>query len=247
MDSSWRGQRPSVSRDSAAAEVRLSNANENIYAELRRRIMAGGYEPGVQLKEEVLAAELAVSRTPVRTALRRLVNEGLLEAKANRGAFVAQWTNRDIDEVIDLRCMLESHAALLAATRATKEQITQLAALNRRMAELSRGATAEQIAELQALNNSFHQLILTAACSPRLSAATRVLIDWPLIVGIFYVFSEADIVRSVQYHDDLLLAIDAGDAQMARRVMDAHLRSSHFAYRSRRTRPPSSVIAKTKE
>lgn len=209
--------------------------------------MAGRYEPGMQLKEEVLAAELAVSRTPIRSALRRLVNEGFLEAKANRGAFVPQWTTRDIDEVIDLRCMLESHAAFLAATRATKEQITQLAALNRRMDELCRGATAEQIAELQALNNSFHQLILTAACSPRLSAATRALIDWPLIVGVFYVFSEADIVRSVQYHDDLLLAIDAGDGQMARQLMDAHLRRSYFAYRSRRTRLPSGVIAQTGE
>ncbi len=212
----------------------MSKAHENTYAELRRRIMAGRYGPGQQLKEEALASELDVSRTPVRAALRRLVADGLLEARANRGAFVAQWTSHDIDEVIDLRCMLESQAAALAAKRASPEQVTELATLNQQMHTLLKGVTSEKIAELQRLNNSFHQLVLEAAGSPRLSAATRALLDWPLIVGSFYVFSETDIGRSLQYHDDLILAIGSGDAQMARSVMEAHLRRSHLTYRGRR-------------
>ena len=212
----------------------MSRTNENIYAELRRRVMAGVYEPGAQLKEEALAAELGVSRTPIRGALRRLVKDGLLEARANRGAFVAQWTSDDIDEVIDLRCMLESQAAGLAAERASKAQVCMLAALNQRMTTLARRLTSDHIAEMQLLNNQFHKTILEAAGSPRLSAATRTLIDWPLVVGSFYVFSEGDIARSLGYHDDLIAAIDSGASKLARCVMEAHLRRSYLSYRARR-------------
>ena len=209
----------------------MSKANESIYVELRHRIVAGRYDPGQQLKEEALASELGVSRTPVRAALRRLVADGMLEAKANRGAFVAQWTDRDIDEVMNLRCALESEAASLAAKRAGKDQIKELASINQRMHMLARGLTSAKIAELQRLNNRFHKLILESAGSPRLNAATRTLIDWPLMVGSFYVFSEADIRRSIQYHDDLVLAIETNEPALARAVMEAHLRRSNLTYR----------------
>jgi DNA-binding GntR family transcriptional regulator len=217
----------------------LSNANESVYAELRRRIMAGHYAPGLQMKEEALAAEMAVSRTPIRTALRRLVEEGLLLNHANRGAFVADWTQRDIDEVFDLRCMLEPFAAGLAAERASHKQVAELAAINAQMAELCRQGCADHLAELQALNNSFHQLILVAAQSPRLSVAARALIDWPLIVGSFYVFSAADIERSIAYHDDLVIAIGEGDGRLARRVMESHLRRSYVRYKRQRQADPA--------
>lgn len=212
----------------------MSNTNQTIYVELRRRIMAGHYEPGLQLKEETLAAEMNVSRTPVRQALQRLASEGLLEARANRGVFVAGWTDRDIDEVFGLRCMLEPHAAALAALRATEAQTAELANLNHQMGEMSGTMSPEAIAELQTLNNSFHQLILTASASPRLISITRSLLDWPLIVGTFYLFSKDDIDRSIHHHDDIVTAIAARDATLARHAMDVHLRRSFLHYQQRR-------------
>jgi DNA-binding GntR family transcriptional regulator len=212
----------------------VSSAGETIYAELRRRLMAGHYAPGTQLKEEAIASELAVSRTPVRTALRRLVQEGQLEAHANRGAFVAEWTARDTNEVFELRCLLEAHAAALAAERASPEQIAELTALNRRMAELSRKPSLERISELQTLNSRFHHIVLAAAGSPRLSAMTRPLIDWPLTIGTFYFFSENDLARSVHHHNDLIAAISNRDAVLAKRTMEVHLRRSNIIYQSQR-------------
>lgn len=212
----------------------MSSVNESIYAELRRRIMAGRYEPGLQLKEETLAAEMTVSRTPVRTALQRLVKDGLLEAHANRGVFVSGWTDRDIEEVFHLRCMLEPHAAWLAAERADDAQIEELGALNRRMAKASGSGLPEAIAELQGLNNSFHQLILTASSSPRLISIARSLIDWPLMIGTFYFFSSEDIGRSIQHHDDIVAALAARDPLLAHRAMEVHLRRSFLTYRKQR-------------
>jgi DNA-binding GntR family transcriptional regulator len=212
----------------------MGKVNEDVYAELRRRIMAGLYAPGTQLKEETLGTELNVSRTPVRTALHRLIKEGVLEARANRGAFIARWTDRDIDEVIDLRCMLESHGAALAATHASAEQIDALAELNVRMARLCKSYSAKNIAELQELNNSFHQGILLAAGSPRLRAAAQPLVDWPLVVGTFYIFTQEEVMRSIGYHDDLVLALRAGDPLLARNVMESHLRRSYVLYREKR-------------
>jgi DNA-binding GntR family transcriptional regulator len=212
----------------------VSNARERIYAELRRRLMVGHYAPGAQLKEEALAAELAVSRTPIRSALRRLVDEGQLEAHANRGAFVAEWTARDINEVFDLRYLLEGHAAWLAAERASAEQVAELTTLNQRMAVLGREPGLEQIAELQVLNNRFHHGILQAAGSPRLSAMARTLVDWPLTVGAFYFFSEPDLAHSLHDHEDLVAAIASKDAVLAKGVMEVHLRRSSMIYRERR-------------
>jgi DNA-binding GntR family transcriptional regulator len=212
----------------------MGKVNEDVYAELRRRIMAGLYAPGMQLKEETLGTELNVSRTPVRTALHRLVKEGVLEARANRGAFVARWTDRDIDEVIDLRCMLESHGAALAATHASADQIDALAELNARMARLCKSYSTKHIAELQELNNGFHQGILLAANSPRLRAAAQPLVDWPLVVGTFYIFTQEEVMRSISYHDDLVLALRARDPLLARNAMESHLRRSYVLYRQRR-------------
>lgn len=93
----------------------MARTSSAVYELVRSRIMAGHYGPGTHLTEGQLCEELDVSRTPVRSALRRLSEEGLIQTEPNRGAFVAQWTQSDIDEVFDLRCVLEARGASLAA------------------------------------------------------------------------------------------------------------------------------------
>ena len=107
----------------------MAKISDSLYAELRRRIMSGRYAPGERLREESVAHEMQVSRTPVRAALQRLVEDGLLVAAA-RGATVAGWTHWDIAEAFELRILLEPHAAGLAAERATPGQIDEMDALN---------------------------------------------------------------------------------------------------------------------
>ena len=76
-------------------------ASDHVYEILKQRVIGGTYAPAAQLKEEHLARELGISRTPVRAALKRLVDDGLATADPGRGVRVAQWTEADIEEVPD--------------------------------------------------------------------------------------------------------------------------------------------------
>ena len=95
----------------------MAAAADKAYEILKQRVVGGTYAPGAQLKEEHLARELEISRTPIRAALKRLVDDGLATADPNRGVRVAEWTEFDIEETFELRGLLEAHAAELAARR----------------------------------------------------------------------------------------------------------------------------------
>jgi len=196
--------------------------------------MAGRYPPGTQLKEEHLAEVMGVSRTPVRAALQRLVSDQLLRSAANRGVFVAEWTARDIQDVFELRLLLEPHAAGLAALRATERQIEELRAHTDRMEFFTRPSFQDNLSEIQQANHVFHNLILEASASPRLKNIASPLTDMPMIIGTFYFYSEADMQNSIQHHRHLITALEARDRPFAEEMMSVHLRVTHDIFRRNR-------------
>jgi DNA-binding GntR family transcriptional regulator len=212
----------------------MANATDSTYTAIRRSIMAGHYPPGTQLKEEHLADLMGVSRTPVRAALQRLIGDRLLRSEANRGVFVAEWTTRDIQEVFELRLLLEPHAAGLAAVRATEKQIDGMRRHTDRMESATRPSFQDNLPEIQHENHAFHNLILEASGSPRLRAMATSLIDMPVIIGTFYFYLEADMQRSIQHHRELIMAISARDRTFAQEVMSVHLRITNNIFRQNR-------------
>jgi DNA-binding GntR family transcriptional regulator len=94
-----------------AVATRQSNLNEQVYGELRSRVLARRHAPGEKLSLHHLADELGVSRSPVHHALTRLVSEGLLTVKARRGYYVTPVTARALVDGYDVRLALELHAA----------------------------------------------------------------------------------------------------------------------------------------
>ena len=90
-------------------ELKVKTIRGQVYQILRSDICSGKYEPGFWLQEQELAAELGVSRSPVREALRQLVADGLVIEVPNKGVFVKEFSLRDIDEIFDMRVMLESY------------------------------------------------------------------------------------------------------------------------------------------
>src|SRR2546429_295825 len=93
---------------------------------IRDAIIDGRLSPGRRLKEEELARELGISRTPIREALLILQSEGLVEATPNRGATVRAHTVDDLDDLYQLRALLEGHAARRAAARIGKRDVAKL-------------------------------------------------------------------------------------------------------------------------
>jgi DNA-binding GntR family transcriptional regulator len=139
---------------------KVERGKDKVYEVLRQRVVGGRYKPGTQLKEEPLARELGVSRTPVRTALRRLVEEGLATADAGQGIHVAAWSEWDIEETFQLRMLLEPYAASLAAERGDEEMLKILKDSNERMATAIRDGGPHSVEKIQAANSTFHRTIL---------------------------------------------------------------------------------------
>lgn len=212
----------------------MAIAADKAYAVLKQRVIAGTYAPGAQLKEEHIARELDISRTPIRVALRRLVDDGLATADAGRGVRVAEWTEADIQETYELRGLLEGHAAELATRRGGIALADELDALNTQMARVLRKGGDAMAGELQEINARFHRAILVASGSPRLRAMLAGLIDMPIVIRSYFISRPDDLLQSLHHHRDLAAAVRAGDPQLARQAMQLHLRIAAHRFQQRR-------------
>jgi DNA-binding GntR family transcriptional regulator len=212
----------------------MAKAAGKAYETLKQRVVGGTYAPGAQLKEEHLARELRVSRTPVRAALKRLVEDGLATAGPNRGVRVSEWTEFDIEETFELRGLLESHAAELAARRGGAALADRLDELNQQMERAISEGKARLPERLQDINSRFHRAILEGSGSPRLRAMLAGLIDMPIVIRSHFISTLADKVQSLQHHRDLAAAVRAGDGELARQVMQLHLRVASHRFRRQR-------------
>lgn len=204
----------------------MPNAAERAYLGIRARILDGTYPPGAPLREEVLAAEIGVSRTPIRDALRRLLADGLVETARNQGSSVAALGPEEIREVFELRTLLERYAAGKAAPRITAEEVAEMEGLAREMEAI--GAPDEAgVARFAELNSRFHLVLARAARSPRLEAMLLRMLQAPLVLLKRYRLNESvGIDRSNRQHREIIAALRAGNAEWAALAVGAHLVST---------------------
>lgn len=173
---------------------------------LRTRIFEGHYASGTRLIERDLAAEFDVSRLPVREALRMLQQEGVLAERASRGSVVAGLSDKEVEDLFDVRASLEVLACRLATQRARPEDIVGLEAiLDRAMEALARGS----INEAHRANSEFHDEVTRIAANGFLKAALE-----PLQGRMHWLFRHVtDLPELIQEHRDLLAAIASGDPE----------------------------------
>jgi len=204
-------------------------AVDKAYRTVKEGIIEGRYPGGGRITEQEVAAAAGVSRTPVREALRRLQSEGLVDFTPNFGAVVTAWTEADSDEVFELRAMLESYGARRAARHATDEQLAAL----RQMAEAQVRESLERrpgyLDRISEINNRFHHAIQEASGSPRLARALSSLIEAPLVMKTFHIYTPEDLVRSAQHHLELCSALESRDAEWAASVMRSHVHAARGA------------------
>ncbi|MEX2291159.1 MAG: GntR family transcriptional regulator [Mycobacteriales bacterium] len=212
----------------------MARAADAAYAAVRRQILEGRHPAGSWLREEEIAASTGVSRTPVREALQRLRAEGLVEILPNRGATVAsEWSAEQLDEIYDMRSLLEGYAARRAAERFTADSVDvpALQELCRAMdVQLRRGGD-ESYNELTRLNLQFHSAVHQAAGNRQVMELLGTVIQRPLVVRTMQRYTDRERARSVGHHHELLEAILVQDGEWAESVMRSHVRAARASLR----------------
>ncbi|WP_328306211.1 GntR family transcriptional regulator [Actinomycetospora sp. NBC_00405] len=212
------------------------------YRAIRDDITDGSLLPGHWVREGTLAEQLGVSRTPVREALNALAAEGLVEIVRHRGARVASWTVRDVDEVYSLRALLEGEGARLAVSRATgavlqeiRRQDHHFETAARELSDLRAEGGGHDAPAQRALdaaveaNGALHRAVLEAADSPRLVALLGAVSSAPRVQQAFHHYTDADLSRSIAGHHDIVLGIERGDASLAEAAMRSHILGARHA------------------
>lgn len=198
-------------------------AVDKAYEAVRGGIIAGRFAPASRITEQEVAAAAGVSRTPAREALRRLHSEGLVNFTPNQGAVVTVWSTGDLDEIFDLRALLESHGVARAAARATDVELAALKALAAEQLEEARDRRDGYLDRIAELNSRFHRRLQEAAGSPRLMRALAALLEAPLVMKTFLNYSADDLQRSAAHHLELVQALEARDGEWAASVMRSHI------------------------
>ncbi|MDO5528879.1 MAG: GntR family transcriptional regulator [Paracoccus sp. (in: a-proteobacteria)] len=193
---------------------------------LRERILEGNILPGTTLRQDSLAQELGVSRTPLRTALAELARDGLVTYEANRGYAVRAFDIADIKSAYDVRAMLEGLACRLAAKHISREQIETLADCVQNGDEiLSSGVLApEKLAPYRRMNVEFHETIIAASQNPWIGDFVTRAHNVPLSSDRIFFWEDFDIIhRSHNDHHRILAALRAGDGRRAELLMWEHV------------------------
>ena len=187
--------------------------------ELERMILGGEVPAGERLNENTLATQMGVSRAPVREAARSLEREGLVTTVAHQGVFVRKLSIDDALELYDLRAMIAGYLCARAATRANAVTREALRGCVTRMAL---AITEDDEDRYFAENLAFHDQIAEAAESER-AASLYVSLGKEVRLLRLRVLTGSDaLMISNAEHDRIVLAIEQGDAQAARREGSEH-------------------------
>ncbi|KIQ13789.1 GntR family transcriptional regulator [Rhodococcus sp. MEB064] len=199
------------------------SGRERAYGYLRDRVLSEPAFTGTFLNEGELASQIGVSRTPVREALLLLVSEGLVEMVRGRGAYVPPMSGRQIGELMDLRGVLERHAAERAITAGNVPIETMTSMLEQQEA-LATGAAEDHARSFIDLDGTFHQELIDSAGSELLSRTYAGLRARQLRAGLSALFGAPDRKRQVcTEHRAIVDALASGDPARAAAEIDAHL------------------------
>jgi DNA-binding GntR family transcriptional regulator len=193
---------------------------DSVAAALRSALHQGRWPPGAALRQEDLAAEFGVSRIPVREALNKLQAEGLVVVQPNRGAFVADLSAAEVDEIFDLRVLLECDALRHAMARHTPRTLRQLHALQ---AELDAEDDPNQ---WLATDAAFHQVLY--APSGRTKTLEMIAVLRASVTRLYRAHLSPHSRRKGwrDEHHALLKAVAAQQADKALAALTRHLRAT---------------------
>jgi DNA-binding GntR family transcriptional regulator len=194
--------------------------SDRAYAELRERIVTLRLAPGTALREDELMSDLAIGRTPLREAIKRLALENLVAVQPRSGTYVTSVDAADIVHIAEVRAALEAHAAELAATRMDGELRERAEALLAHVRTLDRAAGGD---DLMHTDEAIHRLVWEGSRNPYLIETLERYFVLSLRVWYVVIDRVPALGSAVLDHERLLEAILDGDAAHARELMRDHV------------------------
>lgn len=197
-----------------------------VFNTLRQAILKGELKPGERLMEIALAERLGVSRTPIREAMRKLELEGLVVMIPRRGAQVANITEKDLNDVLEVRIALENMAIEKACKRMTEEELDKLWQAAR---EFERTMAEGNLVRLAEADVAFHEIIYQASDNCRLIQVLNNLREQIYRYRVEYLKEEETRNVLVKEHEELYNAVKARDVEKAQEISFEHIENQRKA------------------
>lgn len=208
----------------------VTTIREQVYRILRDEICRGEYTPGTRLQEVELAEALHVSRSPVREALRQLVSDGLLIEVPNKGVYVKEFTVKDIEEIFDLRVMLESYGIFHSAgnmTSARRERLLEI------LADLESSFANGDLETYTAVDEKLHGQIVRLANNSLVNDVYERVRSMNQQFRVLSLMSEKRFTESLEEHRSIIHSLAIGDLSTADSVNRHHLKLACDAIKER--------------
>jgi DNA-binding GntR family transcriptional regulator len=203
--------------------VDSTNLRDQTYDIIKNMIILREIEPGKKINEEHIAKEIQVSRTPIREALCRLENEGIVKIIPRRGAFVSDLTETNVREILLIREVLEGLVVRLAVENMDEKTLEKLRKALEKVSTLP-----EKDRDLINYTRSevdFHALLLSASKNQMLKNMMEIVNAHLQIIRLRTVVIPERAQRTVKEHQQIFKAIETGDATSAEELMRKHVRS----------------------
>jgi DNA-binding GntR family transcriptional regulator len=193
--------------------------SQKVYRVLKTEIIKGSLKPGNKLSEGKIAKQMEVSRTPIREALRELAAEGFVKISPNQGVVVSNASIKDIQEVLQIRGVLEGLAARLVTKTINKEEIKELENYLKQMEYYTSKDDALAFSEMDA---EFHELILNICRNNRLIQIRKNLSDQAHRYRIKSLSVPGRLKHSLKEHREIVEALMQKDSEQADRLSQKH-------------------------
>jgi len=200
-----------------------------VFNTLREAILKGELKPGERLMELQLASKLGVSRTPIREAIRMLELEGLAVTIPRKGAEVAKMTEKDMEDVLQIRKALDALAVQLACDKMTEQQLRLLKVAMKHFEESTRSRDVKKVAQADV---EFHDVIYKAADNPKLMTLLNNLREQMYRYRVEYLKDESTYPTLIAEHQEIYDALVRKDKEDVVEAMSEHVMNQEIVVKN---------------
>lgn len=200
--------------------------SDTICEALRQDILSGKLKPGQRLMEIQYAEQLGVSRTPLREAMRKLELEGLVTIVPRRGAHVTVISRKDVEEVLEVRTVLDGLAAALALQHVTQ---MDMEAMEELLYQFEKSVAVHDLEAQIKTDEAFHEYIYMKSENERLVSMNHSIKDHIYRCRVLYLKDLSDTAQVVQEHRALLRAFQEKDVRKVRVLSEEHVKNQKLS------------------